>query len=29
MEKLKMLYEGKAKQIYETENKDLIIMHYN
>ena len=28
MEKLKMLYEGKAKQIYETENKDLIIMHY-
>lgn len=23
-----MLYEGKAKQIYETENKDLIIMHY-
>lgn len=28
MEKLKMLYEGKAKQVFETEDKDLIIMHY-
>lgn len=28
MTQLKMLYEGKAKQIYETDDKDLIIMHY-
>lgn len=28
MEKGKLLYEGKAKQIYSTENEDLIIMHY-
>lgn len=28
MEKLEMLYEGKAKQVYATENKDVIIMHY-
>lgn len=28
MEKLKMLYEGKAKQIYETTDPDLIVVHY-
>ena len=28
MEKLKMLYEGKAKQIYETSDPDLIVVHY-
>ncbi len=28
MEKLKMLYEGKAKQIFETADPDLIIVHY-
>ncbi len=28
MEKLEMLYEGKAKQIYKTEDENLIIMHY-
>lgn len=28
MEKLEMLYEGKAKQVYKTDDKDLIIMHY-
>lgn len=28
MEKIEMLYEGKAKQVYATEDKDLIIMHY-
>ena len=28
MEKLEMLYEGKAKQIYATDDKDLIIMYY-
>lgn len=28
MEKLEMLYEGKAKQIYKTKDEDLIIIHY-
>lgn len=28
MEKLEMLYEGKAKQIYKTEKKDEIIVYY-
>ncbi|MCL2028418.1 MAG: phosphoribosylaminoimidazolesuccinocarboxamide synthase [Bacteroidales bacterium] len=28
MEKLEMLYEGKAKQVYKTENPDLIVIHY-
>ena len=28
MEKLEMLYEGKAKQIYATDDEDLIIMYY-
>ena len=28
MEKLEMLYEGKAKQVYATEDKDIIVMHY-
>lgn len=28
MEKLEMLYEGKAKQVYKTEDEDLIIIHY-
>lgn len=28
MEKKEMLYEGKAKQIFATEDKDIIIMHY-
>jgi phosphoribosylaminoimidazole-succinocarboxamide synthase len=28
MEKLEMLYEGKAKQVYKTDNPDLIIIHY-
>ncbi len=28
MEKQEMLYEGKAKQVYSTEKKDEIIMHY-
>lgn len=28
MEKKEMLYEGKAKQIYATEDEDVIIMHY-
>lgn len=28
MEKLKMLYEGKAKQIYETADPGLIVVHY-
>lgn len=28
MEKKEMLYEGKAKQVYATENKDIIVMHY-
>lgn len=28
MDKKELLYEGKAKQIYSTENDDLIIMHY-
>lgn len=28
MEKLNMLYEGKAKQIYETTDPDLIVVHY-
>lgn len=28
MEKLEMLYEGKAKQIYKTKDKDKIIVHY-
>lgn len=28
MEKLEMLYEGKAKQIFATSDKDVIIMHY-
>lgn len=25
---MKLLYEGKAKQIYETENPNEILMHY-
>ncbi|MEY8320182.1 phosphoribosylaminoimidazolesuccinocarboxamide synthase [Lachnospiraceae bacterium 46-61] len=28
MEKLNMLYEGKAKKVYQTENKDLYIVDY-
>ncbi len=28
MEKLEMLYEGKAKQVYKTSDPDLIIIHY-
>lgn len=28
MKKLEMLYEGKAKQVFATDDKDLIIMHY-
>ena len=28
MEKKEMLYEGKAKQVFLTDDKDLIIMHY-
>lgn len=28
MEKGKLLYEGKAKQVYATDDEDLIIMHY-
>lgn len=28
MEKKEMLYEGKAKQVYATEDKDIIVMHY-
>ncbi|MBP3482620.1 MAG: phosphoribosylaminoimidazolesuccinocarboxamide synthase [Alistipes sp.] len=28
MKQLEMLYEGKAKQVYETDDKDLIIIHY-
>ena len=28
MEKLEMLYEGKAKQIFKTENPDLIVIRY-
>lgn len=28
MEKLEMLYEGKAKQVYKTEDEDLIVIHY-
>lgn len=28
MEKLEMLYEGKAKQVYRTEDENVIVMHY-
>lgn len=28
MEKKEMLYEGKAKQVYATNDKDIIVMHY-
>ncbi len=28
MEKKEMLYEGKAKQVYATDNDDLVIIHY-
>ena len=28
MEKRKLLYEGKAKQVYSTDDKNIIIMHY-
>ena len=28
MEKKELLYEGKAKQVFSTDDKDLIIMHY-
>jgi phosphoribosylaminoimidazole-succinocarboxamide synthase len=28
MEKLEMLYEGKAKQVFKTSNPDLIVIHY-
>ena len=28
MEKGKFIYEGKAKQLYETDDKDLVIVHY-
>ncbi len=28
MEKLEMLYEGKAKQVFKTDDENLIIMHY-
>ena len=28
MEKKELLYEGKAKQVYATDDKDIIIMHY-
>lgn len=28
MEKKEMLYEGKAKQVFATEDKDIIVMHY-
>lgn len=28
MEKLSMLYEGKAKRVFETEDKDHVIIHY-
>ena len=28
MEKKELLYEGKAKQVYATEDKDIIIMHF-
>ena len=28
MEKKELLYEGKAKQVYATDDKDVIIIHY-
>ena len=28
LEKLTLLYEGKAKQVYATDNKDEYIVHY-
>lgn len=28
MERREFLYEGKAKQLYATEDKDLVIVHY-
>ena len=28
LEKLTLLYEGKAKQVYQTDNKDEYIVHY-
>jgi len=28
MKQLEMLYEGKAKQVYATDDKDIIVMHY-
>ena len=28
MEKKELLYEGKAKQVYATDDKDIIVMHY-
>ena len=28
MEKMELLYEGKAKQVYATDDKDIIIMHF-
>ena len=28
MEKGKFIYEGKARQLYETDDKDLVIVHY-
>ena len=28
MKKMKLLYEGKAKKVYETDNPDLLIVSY-
>lgn len=28
MEKLEMLYEGKAKKVFATENQDYVVIHY-
>ena len=28
MEKKELLYEGKAKQVYATDDKNIIVMHY-
>jgi len=28
MEKKELLYEGKAKQVFATDDKDIIVMHY-
>ena len=28
MEKKELMYEGKAKEIFATDNEDVILMHY-